>query len=429
MVLAAQLGAPGAKGEDLRRMWCEDAAMRVTVLGLGYVGLPTALLLASLGHDVQGVDSDPGVCAALAAGAAHIAEPQVPALLAAALRDGRFTVHAEPVPAEVFVIAVPTPLGEGRAPVLDHVMDAARAIAPVLAENNLVLLESTCPVGTTRALGEVLRAARPDLATLHVAYAPERVLPGRILAELVENDRVAGGLTPEATDAALAFLRSFVRGAVSGTDAATAEMVKLAENSFRDVNIAFANELSLIAGHHGLDAWEVIRLANRHPRVDILRPGPGVGGHCIAVDPWFLAHGAPEHARLIPAARAVDAAKRADVLARASAVCAAGQAVACLGLAFKADVDDLRESPALHVASELARRYPGMVRVVEPYLDAAPAGLDAPLITLEAALAGRDALLLLTDHAAFRAIPRAALAGRRIMDTRGIWAAPEEEHA
>jgi UDP-N-acetyl-D-mannosaminuronic acid dehydrogenase len=401
--------------------------MRVTVIGLGYVGLPTALLLASLGHDVAGVDADPAVRAALAAGRAHIHEPEVAGLLGAALRAGRFRVAAAAAPAEVFILAVPTPLGPDRSPVLDHVMAAARALAPALTEGNLVLLESTSPVGTTAALDALLRAARPDLATLHVTYAPERVLPGRILAELVANDRVVGGLTPEATEVAIAFLRRFVRGEVSGTDAATAEMVKLAENSFRDVNVAFANEVSLIAAHHGLDAWEVIRLANRHPRVDILKPGPGVGGHCIAVDPWFLVHGAPEHARLIPAARAVDAAKRAEVVARASAICVAGEAVICLGLAFKADVGDLRESPALHVATELARPHPGMVRVVEPYLDAAPAGLDAPLIPLDAALASSDALVLLTDHAAFRAIPRPMLAGRRIIDTRGIWAAPRDD--
>lgn len=397
--------------------------MRVTVIGLGYVGLPTAALLASLGHEVQGVDSDPAVREALAAGRVHIHEPEVAALLRAARG---FTVHAAPVAAEVFVIAVPTPLGAGNAPLLDHVMAAGRALAPVLAEGSLVLLESTSPVGTTAALGALLREARPELASLHVAYAPERVLPGRILAELVSNDRVVGGLTPAATEVAVAFLRSFVRGEVSGTDAATAEMVKLAENSFRDVNVAFANEVSLIAQHHGLDAWEVIRLANRHPRVSILQPGPGVGGHCIAVDPWFLAHGAPGQARLIPAARAVDAAKRADVVERASAICADGVAVTCLGLAFKADVGDLRESPALFVASELAQRHRGMVRAVEPHLDAAPPGLDAPLIGLDAALASDDALLLLTDHSEFRAIPRAALRGRRIIDTRGIWAAWEE---
>jgi UDP-N-acetyl-D-mannosaminuronic acid dehydrogenase len=311
--------------------------------------------------------------------------------------------------------------------VLDHVLAAARAIAPVLAEDNLVLLESTSPIGTTARVAALLREWRPDIARLHIAYGPERVLPGRIMTELVENDRVAGGLTPEATQRAVAFYRLFVKGAVLGTDAATAEMVKLAENAFRDVNIAFANELSLIARAQGLDVWRVIALANRHPRVNILRPGPGVGGHCIAVDPWFLAAAAPEAARLIPAARAVDAAKRADVIARAAALCAAGERLICLGLAFKADVDDLRESPALAITGELAARFPGQVVAVEPHLDAAPPGLGAPLLDLEQAFAEPGAVLLLTDHSAFARIPRAWLAGRTVIDTRGLFR-EEETH-
>lgn len=398
----------------------------VTVIGLGYVGLPTAALLASRGIRVHGVDTSAAVRATLAAGRIHIAEADVEALLERALRAGLFTVHAAPQPAEVFVIAVPTPLGEGHAPMLDHVMDATRALAPALKSGDLVLLESTSPIGTTAEIAALLRELRPELDDLAIAYGPERVLPGRILTELVENDRVAGGLTPEATRRAIEFYRLFVRGAVHGTDAATAEMVKLSENAFRDVNIAFANELSLIAGQHDLDVWRVIELANRHPRVNILKPGPGVGGHCIAVDPWFLAHGAPEAARLIPAARAVDEAKRQSVLEQASALCAAGERVICLGLAFKGDVDDLRESPALAIAAELARRHPGRVVAVEPHLDAAPAGLEAPLVSLDAALEMPGALLVLTDHSVFARLPPSALAGRRIIDTRGIFRRQEE---
>jgi len=394
---------------------------RITVIGLGYVGLPTAALLASRGMAVQGVDSNPAVRATLAAGRIHITEADVEALLERALRAGLFTLHAEPPPADVFIIAVPTPLGADHAPMLDHVLDATRALAPALRPGNLVLLESTSPIGTTARIAALLAGLRPDLTDLAIAYGPERVLPGRILTEMVENDRAAGGLTPEATRRAMEFYRLFVRGEVVGTDAATAEMVKLAENAFRDVNIAFANELSLIAGAHGLDVWRVIEIANRHPRVGILRPGPGVGGHCIAVDPWFLAHGAPEAARLIPAARAVDAAKRASVLEAASALCATGERMICLGLAFKADVDDLRESPALEIAATLAARHPGQVVLVEPHLRTPPAGLDAPLLPLEEALAGPGALLVLTDHAAFRRIPRDQRAGRRILDTRGIF--------
>jgi UDP-N-acetyl-D-mannosaminuronic acid dehydrogenase len=399
----------------------------VTILGLGYIGLPTAALLSSRGFRVQGVDTSEAVRATLAEGRVHIVEADVEALVERGLRAGLLTVHATPEPAEVFLIAVPTPLGQDRAPVLDHVLAAARAIAPVLAEDNLVLLESTSPIGTTARVAALLREWRPDIARLHIAYGPERVLPGRIMTELVENDRVAGGLTPEATQRAVAFYRLFVKGAVLGTDAATAEMVKLAENAFRDVNIAFANELSLIARAQGLDVWRVIALANRHPRVNILRPGPGVGGHCIAVDPWFLAAAAPEAARLIPAARAVDAAKRADVIARAAALCAAGERLICLGLAFKADVDDLRESPALAITGELAARFPGQVVAVEPHLDAAPPGLGAPLLDLEQAFAEPGAVLLLTDHSAFARIPRAWLAGRTVIDTRGLFR-EEETH-
>ena len=394
---------------------------RVTVIGLGYVCLPTAALMASRGFAVQGVDSNPEVRAMLSAGRIHIAEADVEALLERALRANLFTLHAEPPPADVFIIAVPTPLGADRAPMLDHVLGAARALAPALRAGNLVLLESTSPIGTTARIAELLARLRPDLTDLAIAYGPERVLPGRILTELVENDRVAGGLTPQATHRAMDFYRLFLRGVVVGTDAATAEMVKLAENAFRDVNIAFANELSLIAGVHGLDVWRVIEMANRHPRVEILRPGPGVGGHCIAVDPWFLAHGAPHAARLIPAARAVDAAKRASVLEAASALCARGERVICLGLTFKADVNDLRESPALEIAATLARRHPGQVVLVEPYLREAPAGVTAPLLTLEEALTGPGALLVLTDHAAFRRILPADRTGRTILDTRGIF--------
>lgn len=399
---------------------------RVTVIGLGYVGLPTAMLLASRGIRVHGVDTSAAVRATLAEGRLHIAEAGVEALLEPALREGLFTLHAEPPPAEVFVIAVPTPLGPDRAPLLDHVRDATRTLAPVLKPGDLVLLESTSPIGTTAGIAALIAELRPGLEGVHVAYGPERVLPGRILAELVANDRVAGGLTPEATRRAVAFYRLFVEGEVHATDAATAEMVKLSENAFRDVNIAFANELSLIAGAHGLDVWRVIELANRHPRVSILKPGPGVGGHCIAVDPWFLAYGAPEAARLIPAARAVDEAKRQAVLEQASALCDQGERVICLGLAFKGDVDDLRESPALAIAAELARRHPGQVVAVEPHLDRAPAGLEAPLVPLGTALESPGALLVLTDHSVFARLPAAALAGRRLIDTRGIFRRQEE---
>nr|WP_302474203.1 nucleotide sugar dehydrogenase [Roseococcus sp. MDT2-1-1] len=389
--------------------------MRVSVLVLGYVGLPTAALLAATGHQVGGVEPDAARREAIAEGRFFAEEEALRPLLRDALRDGTLTLHAAPVAAGIFVLAVPTPLGPGRRAVLDHVWAAADSIAPLLGEEALVLLESTSPVGTTLALEQRLRAARPDLRALHVAYGPERVL----LTELRRNPRLAGGTNAEATQRAVAFYRGFVEGEVTGTDAASAEMAKLVENSFRDVNIAFANEVAAIARHHGLDPFAVIELANRHPRVNVLRPGPGVGGHCIAVDPWFLAEGAPDQARLIPAVRAVDASVREEWLERASALCAAGQEVICLGLAYKADVADLRESPALAIAEALTRRHPCRVRVVEPHLKHLPAGLRPA--TLEEALAGDAALLLLVDHAAFRAVPPARLEGRVVLDTRGIW--------
>lgn len=385
--------------------------MRVQVLGLGYVGLPAAALLAEAGHAVRGVEPDAARRAAIAEGR-FFAEDEG---LRAILRRVALRLAAEPAPADVHVIAVPTPLRADRTPELRFVQAAAESLRPVLAGGELVLLESTVPVGTTVALAALLPGA-------DVAHAPERVLPGDILAELRRNPRIVGGATPRAAERARAFYESFLDAQVTQTDAASAEMAKLVENSFRDVNIAFANEVALIAARHGLDAHHVIALANRHPRVDVLRPGPGVGGHCIALDPWFLAHGAGDSARLIPAARAVDAATRAHWLEAASALCAAGLRVACLGLAYKADVADLRESPALWIAAELTRRHPALVRCVEPLLARLPDGL-APA-TLDAVLEGDDALLLLVDHAAFRAVPPERRRNRVVLDPRGAWKEP-----
>lgn len=382
--------------------------MRVQVLGLGYVGLPAAVLLAAAGHAVRGVEPDGARRAAIAEGRFFADDEGLRAILNRVALE----LAAEPAPADVHLIAVPTPLREDRTPELRFVQAAAESLRPVLAGGELVLLESTVPVGATAALAATLPGA-------DVAHAPERVLPGNILAELRRNPRIVGGVTPRAAARARAFYESFVDGAVTETDAASAEMAKLVENSFRDVNIAFANEVALLAARHGLDAHHVISLANRHPRVAVLRPGPGVGGHCIALDPWFLAHGAGDAARLIPAARAVDAATRAHWLEAASALCASGMGVTCLGLAYKADVADLRESPALWIASELTRRHPGQVRCVEPLLDALPDGLAAS--TLDAALDGSDALLLLVDHAAFRAVPPGRRRNRVVLDPRGAW--------
>jgi len=401
---------------------------RVCVIGLGYVGLPIAALAAGRGMRVFGVDVDGAVVAGLNAGRSHVLEPELAGLVGRVVAEGRLTGHGAPQPADVFIIAVPTPLAEGRRPMLAHVHAALRALAPVLAPGNLVIVESTSPVGTTAGLGRMLAGLRPDLripgqadgADIALAYCPERVLPGRILAELVENDRCVGGITPACAAAAAGFYARFVRGEVLRCDAATAELVKLTENAFRDVNIAFANEMSLVAARAGVDVWELIRLANRHPRVNILQPGPGVGGHCIAVDPWFIVDAAPEEARLIRMAREVNDHKAAHVRAQVAAVAREmpGAPITCFGLAFKPDVADLRESPALEIARGLAAEFPGRVVAVEPHLAAVP-GLE--LLGLAAALERPGIFVLLVDHAAFRAVSRERLAGRHVVDTRGAW--------
>ena len=404
------------------------AMTRVCVIGLGYIGLPTAVLAARHGMRVFGVDVNDAVVAGVNAGRSHVLEPELDGLVGRVVAAGRLTAHAAPQPADVFVIAVPTPLGEGRRPVLEHVHDAFRALAPVLAPGNLVILESTSPVGTTAGLGRMLAGLRPDLrvpgvaeeADIALAYCPERVLPGRILAELVGNDRCVGGVTPACAAAAAGFYQAFVRGEVLRSDAATAELVKLTENAFRDVNIAFANEMSLVAARAGVDVWELIRLANRHPRVNILQPGPGVGGHCIAVDPWFIVDAAPEEARLIRMAREVNDHKAVHVRAQVAEAARAmpGAPITCFGLAFKPDVADLRESPALEIALGLAAAFPGRVVAVEPHVAAVP-GLE--LLGLAAGLERAGIFVLLVDHAAFRAVGRERLVGRFVVDTRGVW--------
>ena len=338
--------------------------------------------------------------------------------------------------AETYLIAVPTPLGRNRTPDIAAVLAAARAVAPALRPGASVILESTSPIGTTQEVAALIAALRPDLrvpghvsgaADLAIAYCPERVLPGRIIAELTGNDRVIGGITEPCAERAAGFYRRFVEGECVLTSAPVAEMVKLAENSFRDVNIAFANELSLIAERLGIDVWEVIALANRHPRVNVLRPGPGVGGHCIAVDPWFLVASAPEHARLIRTARRVNDGKAAHVAERLAAMLDAepGAKLALLGLAFKPDIDDFRESPALAIAERLAADYGERLMVVEPFTDALPgalAGSGARMASLEEAMAACELVAVLVDHAAFRQASAELAIGKTVYDTRGMWA-------
>lgn len=379
----------------------------VCVVGLGYIGLPTAALLASHGYRVVGVDTNPHAVETINQGRIHIVEPDLDAFVRSAVTAGRLQAYAEPQPADVYMICVPTPFHEGEGipqPNLDYVLAATRAIAGLLKPGDLVILESTSPVGTTRLMAEELRTCCAPVDRLNLAYCPERVLPGKIMTELVENDRVVGGLTPEATGAVAAFYRDFVRGEVLETDAPTAEMCKLTENSFRDVNIAFANELSMICEREGIKVWRLIELANRHPRVNILQPGAGVGGHCIAVDPWFIVARDPVTARLIHAARQVNNRKAEWVVDRikiavADAVTVTGRKpkVACWGLAFKPDIDDLRESPALQIALELCSQGYDVI-AVEPNIEEHP---SLPLVTTEEALVQADVQAVLVKHRAF----------------------------
>lgn len=379
----------------------------VCVVGLGYIGLPTGALLATQGFQVDGVDVNPVAVETINQGRIHITEPDLDAFVRAAVAAGRLRAHLTPQPADIFMICVPTPLHETHdypQPDITYVTAAARAIAPMLRRGNVVILESTSPVGTTRHVAEVLQAEGADLDGVHIAYCPERVLPGRIMTELVENDRVVGGLTPEATHEVAMFYRQFVRGEVLETDAATAEMCKLTENSYRDLNIAFANELSMLCARSGVNVWRLIELANRHPRVNILRPGPGVGGHCIAVDPWFIVASDPSTAKLIRAGREVNLAKTQwvidDIVATANdAVRRLGRPprVACLGLAFKPDIDDLRESPACHITQQLIALGLDVV-AVEPNIGTHP---SIPLAPLESALVGADLVVVLVMHREF----------------------------
>jgi len=408
---------------------------RVCVIGLGYVGLPTAAVIANRGIEVVGVDTNDDVVEELGRGETHIVEPDLHILVRSAITSGNLTIRAKPVEADVFVIAVPTPFTDRRTADLEQLEAAARGLAPVLKSGDLVVLESTSPVGTTGRLANWLAEERADLSfptggggtcDVHVAHSPERVLPGRVLLELVDNDRVIGGLTPACGEKAKAFYAAFVKGDCHVTDARTAELVKLAENAYRDTNIAFANEMANVCEELGIDVWSLIELANRHPRVDILRPGPGVGGHCIAVDPWFIVQTAPESTPLIQTARDVNDGMPARVVRRIRAALGGqpGGPVACLGLAYKADIDDLRESPALDVIRLLAAETSVPVLIVEPNIESLPGGLaigDATLCALDDALDAADVVVLLTDHNEFRSLERERLAGKTVIDTRGIW--------
>jgi UDP-N-acetyl-D-mannosaminuronic acid dehydrogenase len=393
----------------------------ICVMGLGYIGLPTASLLGTKGFRVHGVDVSDKVVDTIKEGRIHIVEPDLDILVKSAVGSGNLQVGLEPVEADVFILAVPTPFREDYSADLSYIEDAARRIAPFVRRGNLVILESTSPVGTTDDIvGGILEQQGLEIgADVYVAHCPERVLPGRILTELVENDRIVGGVNEASTEKAVEFYQTFVRGEVLATTARTAEMAKLTENAFRDVNIAFANELSLICDAEHINVWEMIRLANRHPRVNILSPGPGVGGHCIAVDPWFIIARQPEHARLMRTARAVNDGKPEWVIDKVKKAADRFKhpVIGCLGLAFKADVDDLRESPALHIVRRLHEEGVGELLVAEPNLSSSE---DFDLLPWEEAIERSDIVLLLVDHAQFKKLRAAELKEKIVIDTRGV---------
>ncbi|MFW5811409.1 MAG: UDP-N-acetyl-D-mannosamine dehydrogenase [Alkalispirochaetaceae bacterium] len=379
--------------------------LRITVVGLGYIGLPTAALLANRGYRVHGIDVLENVVDTINQGKIHIVEPDLDSFVRSAVGSGKLTAHRDVQEADVFIIAVPTPLTENREPRMDYVWDAARAIAAKLVAGNLVVLESTSPVGTTERIAEIIREEAPGVTPIHVAHCPERVLPGRIMIELSENDRIVGGTSEKATREVAEFYRNFVVGDVLETTARTAEMTKLVENASRDVQIAFANELSMISDRYDVNVWDVIDLANHHPRVNILKPGPGVGGHCIAVDPWFIVHSAPEDTRLIRAARERNLDKSEWVIekieeevTRLSESGGGKPKIGVMGLAYKPDIDDLRESPALYIARALKGRK-HVVVACEPNLDRHG---EFELRSPEETVAEADLIVYLVAHRPFR---------------------------
>lgn len=394
---------------------------RVCVVGLGYIGLPTGALLANSGFEVHGVDVNSANVDTINDGRVHIVEPDLDELVRDVVAKGALKASTVPAEADVFMLCVPTPFRDvdgDPQPNLDFVIEASRAIAPFVKPGNLVILESTSPVGATELVARTLQDEGVDTAGLSIAYCPERVLPGKILKELVENDRIVGGLDDAAANKVGEFYERFVTGKVLKTDARTAEMCKLTENSFRDVNIAFANELSLICDKLGIDVWELISLANCHPRVEILQPGPGVGGHCIAVDPWFIVASDPEQARLIRQARDVNDGKPRWVVNRVLDTIENlhGKRVACLGLAFKPDIDDLRESPALQIVRELRGKGVDTINV-EPNIDT---HADLPLSSLDEALDQADLVVILVRHRQFLTEEFAAkLKGKAVFDVCG----------
>ena len=411
---------------------------RICVVGLGYIGLPTAAVFAENGVEIVGVDTNARVVETINGGKPHFGEPNLDALVRRVVENGKLRAATAPEAADAFIIAVPTPLrghGEGAHPDVSYVEAAARSIAPVLAAGNLVIVESTIPVGTTERMAAIMAELRPDLtfpqaagemAQVQVAHCPERVLPGRILHEVVNNARVIGGMTRKCAQRSASLYKIVVKGECRVTNARTAELAKLTENAYRDVNIAFANELSFISDRLRINVWELIGLANLHPRVNILSPGPGVGGHCIAVDPWFIVATNPEEAKLIRLARVINDSKPAFVCAkvRDRAAELKQPVIACLGLSYKKDVDDLRESPAVEIVRRLAEERVGELLVVEPHISKLPAELGElglELQDFDHAVGRANMVLLLVDHMAFMQVDRDTLKDKFVIDTRGVW--------
>lgn len=419
----------------------------VSVVGLGYIGLPTAAMFASRKKIVIGVDVNQHAVDTINRGEIHIVEPDLDMIVHAAVTEGYLKAVTKPEPADAFLIAVPTPFKNNDSaipePDLSYIKEASEAIAPVLKKGDLVILESTSPVGATEQMANWLAAARPDLAfpsaessytdaniDVNLAHCPERVLPGHVVRELVENDRVIGGMTSKCSERAVELYKTFVKGECVITNARTAEMAKLTENSCRDVQIAFANELSIICDKLNIDVWELISLANRHPRINILQPGPGVGGHCIAVDPWFIVSKTPEQAKIIHTARKVNDAKPqwvinkvklaiTDFLQENPNKTVKDVTIACYGLAFKPDIDDLRESPALNITKQVVNIHSGNVIAVEPNIKFLPNDMTTiELCALEYAIENADIHLLLVDHIQFK---EKKVSSNFLIDTKGIW--------
>lgn len=419
----------------------------ISVIGLGYIGLPTAAVFASRGVKVIGVDVNQHAVDTINQGKIHIIEPDLDMVVHAAVTEGYLRATVHPEPADAFLVAVPTPFKGDHEPDLSYIEAASKSIAPVLKKGDLVILESTSPVGTTEQMAEWLAQARPDLSfpqqageesDVRVAHCPERVLPGHVLHELVQNDRVIGGMSPKCSEASIRLYKVFVQGECIVTNARTAEMCKLTENSFRDVNIAFANELSLICDKLGINVWELIQLANRHPRVKILQPGAGVGGHCIAVDPWFIVDKTPEEARLIRTAREVNDHKPQWVLEKVNAAVESlvgkgrdetSITVAILGLAFKPNIDDLRESPALYIAKQFSAETRAKLLLVEPNIESLPMDIsNRQLVSVEDAVSRADVIVLLVNHREFSGIKEKIDAHTCLVDAVGIDVRLIQEH-